>query len=197
MESSFQSKITIFLLFLCLLGCSNKNRQRQEPYSLSPRDKTLIKDGDIILRMGEGWISQLICKKLNDTIHISHCGILIHSDKGDFDDIHVLSKDVSDTDGVQRCSLDQFIADSQKGSIKIVRLKTDFPHILTEKAIYYLNKKTPFDYKFNLQDSTAFFCSELPLHIIKYHLGINLYPSPPNNPKFSIFLNKHYFIKII
>ncbi len=197
MDGSLQSKITLFLLFFCLLGCSHKRQQKQEPYLLSLRDKALIKEGDIILRMGEGWLSQFICKQLNDTIHISHCGILVRSNTGGFDVIHVLSKEVSDTNGVQRCSLDQFTADSQRGTIQIVRLKKDSTHILTEKAIYYLNKKIPFDHTFNLQDSTAFFCSELPLHILKYHIGIDLYPSPPNTPRFSIFLDKRYFIDIL
>ncbi len=148
--------------------------------------------------MGNGWISQFICKTLNDTVQLSHCGILINSVKGDFDVIHVLSKEISSIDGVQRCTLDQFTADSQKGSIHIVRMKSDLAHLLTEKATYYLNKKIPFDHTFNPQDSTAFFCSELLLHILKYHAGIDLFPFPPTNlPKFSLFFDKRHFTNVL
>lgn len=197
MAGYIQSQIVLFVLSIFLWSCHDEGSLPQEPYLLSSGDKALIEEGDIILRMGEGWLSQFICKHLQDTIRISHCGILVKSAAGDWDVIHVLSKEVSDTDGVQCCPLDRFTAESEKGSIRIVRCKPDTTHILAKKARYYLDRKIPFDHHFDWTDSTAFFCSELPLHILKYHENIDLYPRSSDNPQFSVFLDKRYFEEVV
>ena len=197
MDGSLQSQIILFILSVCFCGCRYEGIQQQAPYLLSVEDKALIEEGDIILRMGEGWLSQFICKHLHDTIRVSHCGILVKSAEGDWAVIHALSKKVSDTDGVQCCSLDRFTTDSEKGSIWVVRFKQDTTHLLAEKARYYLNQKIPFDHQFNWKDTTAFFCSELPLHILKYYEDIDLYPRSLDNPQFSIFFDNRYYKEII
>lgn len=195
MDGSLQGQIVLLILSVSLWSCRYGDNLHSESYFLSQEDKVLIQEGDIILRMGEGWLSQFICKHLHDTIRVSHCGILVKSE-ADWKVIHVLSKEVSDTDGVQSCPLDQFTAESEKGSIRIARLKQGSAKVLAGKARYYLNRKIPFDHQFDWKDSTAFFCSELPLHILKYHMGINLYPQS-GNPRFSVFLDKQHFEEVV
>lgn len=197
MDGSLQSQIVLFILFASLWSCHPENSLPSAPCLLPQEDKALIQEGDIILRMGEGWLSQFIGKCLHDTIRVSHCGILVKSVAGDWEVIHVLSREVSDTGGVQSCSLDQFTADSERGSIRIVRFRLDTMHVLAEKARYYLGRKIPFDYQFDCQDSSAFFCSELPLHILKYNMGVDLYPQPAGHPRFSVFLDRLYFDEVI
>lgn len=192
MAGCFQSKIiyagVIFLILLA--GCKQSIRTSDKPYILTDREKSLLQNGDIILRKGEGILSNFICDYLADTINISHCGILIKNRQG-LQVIHTLSADVSDTDGVQSCSIDMFTAESVKGSIIAIRCISDTCNILASQALHYLKLKTPFDRHFNLMDSTAFFCSELPLHILKYSLHIDLTTAYP--PLFSSFLNQQYF----
>lgn len=192
MAGCFQSKIiyagVIFLILLA--GCKQSIRTSDKPYILTDREKSLLQNGDIILRKGEGILSNFICDYLADTINISHCGILIKNRQG-LQVIHTLSADVSDTDGVQICSLDLFTSESVKSSIIVVRCKTDTTSLITSQALHYLKLRKPFDRHFNLQDSSSFFCSELPLHILKYSLDIDLMTVSP--PLFSSFLHQQYF----
>lgn len=192
MAGCFQSKIiyagVIFLILLA--GCKQSIRTSDKPYILTDREKSLLQNGDIILRKGEGILSNFICDYLADTINISHCGILIKNRQG-LQVIHTLSADVSDTDGLQICSLDLFTSESVKSSIIVVRCKTDTTSLITSQALHYLKLRKPFDRHFNLQDSSSFFCSELPLHILKYSLDIDLMTVSP--PLFSSFLHQQYF----
>jgi len=154
-----------------------------------------LQNGDIILRKSYGLISEIVVAKLKDTLDISHCGIIQKDSTGKLYVIHCLSKKVSDTDGVQICTLEYFMNDSRIESVHIVRFRPDTNNIIISKAKYYLKHKTPFDELYNASDSSAFFCSEFPIHIIKSGLGIDI-SSGSQNPKFSIFLNKKYFDEI-
>lgn len=178
---------------LCFCCCTyrNENSHPKEPYLLTPEDKALLQNGDIILRKGEGFLSQFICNQLNDTIDVSHCGIIIRN-QDQLQVIHALSKDVSDIDGVQSCSIDQFTQESVKASTYIVRFKGDSTHLLASQAQYYLSIRKPFDRLFDLHDTTSFFCSELVFHILKTYLGKDLMQGQ-STPKFSLFLNPEIF----
>lgn len=193
MVGCLQSKITwfIFLLF-CFSQCKNNQKAPQEPYLLTQEDKALLQNGDIILRKGEGLLSQFICDRLNDSINISHCGILVKQ-KDELNVIHALSKDVSEIDGVQSCSFDRFTRESVKGSLLVVRYRNDTAQILASQALYYLQAQKPFDRLFDMHDSSSFFCSELPLHILKYNLHNELMHGTPSFPRFSLFLNPQEF----
>lgn len=192
MACCLQNKIRFCILSLFILsaGCTVNNRQIKY-YRLSDQEKDLLKSGDIILRKGEGILSEFITHYLTDTLSVSHCGIIIKDKKG-LQVIHALSKSVSDTDGVQICTLDKFIEESIPHSLIIIRYKKDTVGQIASQALYYLHEHKPFDNKFDMQDSSAFFCSELPLHILKYALHSNIKIDNPY-PKFSVFMNEVYF----
>lgn len=193
MESRSQTKI-IFLfisLFLLSAGCRKSPRQITMPPALTEQEKSLLQEGDIILRKGQGVISQFITNYLADTFAISHCGILIKNQEK-WQVVHSLARCISDQDGVQICSLDQFTAESVPQSLHVVRYKKDSLHVLATQALYYLHIHKPFDTTFNLQDTSAFFCSQLPLHILKYHLHSDL-EIGEKTPSFSLFRNETYF----
>ena len=155
-------------------------------------DTSIIREGDIILRRSYGLISDIIVMRLIDTVPISHCGIVVSDSIGSWHVIHSLSAKVSKIDGMQMCSLDEFLTDSQPGSVKISRFKHGNGNQIATWANYYLARATPFDYQFNHNDSLAFYCSELPWHIFKHH-----YRSIPKTKneilRFSVFLHPEYF----
>lgn len=188
------SQIKIILLFIALLilsaGCRKSPRQIM-PYTLSEQEKSLLQEGDIILRKGQGVLSQFITDYLADTLAVSHCGILIRNGET-WQVVHSLARCVSDQDGVQICPLDRFTEESLPQSLQIVRYKQDSLHVLATQALYYLRIRKPFDTTFNLQDTSAFFCSQLPLHILKYHLHSDL-EIGEKAPSFSLFRNETYF----
>lgn len=192
MESRCQNKVT-FLFITLLIVCAGcrKNIRHITPYTLDEQEKSLFQEGDIILRKGEGTLSHFITDYLADTLSVSHCGILIKN-RNTWEVIHSLAQCVSDQDGVQTCSLDQFTAESIPHSIHVVRYKADSLHVMATQALYYLHIHKPFDINFNMEDTSAFFCSQLPLHILKYHLHSDL-EIGNKAPLFSLFLNEKYF----
>lgn len=193
MEGGFQNKIICLFIGLWILsaGCRESSRQIVS-YTLTDHEKSFLQEGDIILRKGKGFLSQFITDYLSDTLAVSHCGILVKNREGEWQVVHCLDKSVSDYDGVQTSPLDQFTGESIPHSLKIVRYKADSLHIMAAQALYYLRMRKPFDKEFNIRDTSAFFCSQLPLHILKYGLHSDL-PIGNNIPKFSLFLDKTYF----
>ncbi len=93
------------------------------------------------------------------------------------------------------CTLEHFMEDSKIESVRIVRFKSDSASTIAKKALYYLKQKTPFDENFNINDTTSFFCSELPIHIIKSGFDIDIAKNAAK-PKFSVFINPSLFEEI-
>jgi len=136
-------------------------------YKLSPEEKGLLEEGDIILRRGEGFISGAIARILShEPFNLSHCAMLTRGKK-DWLVVHAVSSSLSDFDGVQREPLDRFSATSVDSSIVVIRYKGS-PEIRKKmglRAREYCNAKIPFDHAFDLEDSSSFYCTEL-LHRI-------------------------------
>lgn len=154
-----------------------------------------LQSGDIILRRGYGLVSDLIVARLKDSVDLSHCGILSIDSTGAIQVIHSLSKSVSKFDGMQTCSFEEFIQDARPESLLAVRHTGVDGRLIEKQAIAYLQQKKPFDHNFNTNDSSAFFCSELPIHIIYNLTGTYLYKGN-QIPPFSVFLNRKYFKEI-
>lgn len=196
MACRFQTKIINFfflpILLLLLLGCNSPKAETTESLRYNTSN---LRSGDIILRKSFGLISEIVVVKLQDTIDISHCGIIYVDSKKNYQVIHSLSKKVSDADGVQICSLNHFMEDSKLESVRVVRLRIDTSNIVSNKALHYLQQKIPFDELFDIKDTSSFFCSELPIHIIKSGFSIDI-SQGATEPKFSIFLNPHIFKEI-
>lgn len=195
MAGGIQSKIKLFITIINLLYITGSCSSPANTTDLHLYSTDSIRSGDIILRKGYGLISEIIEAQLNDTIGISHCGIIVKDKKQHFFVIHSLSKTVSDADGVQICSLQSFMNDSQIETVKVVRFRNDSTEKIAEKAFYYLKRRIPFDEAFNSNDTTAFYCSEFPIHIINTTFNIEINPTA-GHPKFSVFLNPIYFDEI-
>ncbi len=196
MAGRLQTQIICILLLSCFFflpeGCHSRAKiENSETYVTD-----YLRSGDIILRKSYGLISNIIAAKLNDTIDVSHCGIIYVDANHSVCVIHSLSKAVSEKDGMQCCTLKKFMDDSRMETVQVIRFKKDSAQIIGNWAKYYLSKHIPFDNSYDLKDSSAFFCTELPIHIIKNQFKINL-ASESGLPKFSIFLNSTYFDKVI
>lgn len=148
-----------------------------------------LQRGDIVLRRGYGMVSDLIVARLKDSVDLSHCGILSIDSTGSYKVIHSLSKSVSKFDGMQVCSLQEFVQDARPESLRAVRHKEIEGRLIEAQALAYLKQGIPFDHAFNINDSSAFYCSELPIHIIYNLSGTRLF-NGNQIPPFSIFLNR-------
>lgn len=193
--------IILIALFLLVYKYLSQQEQVVYRYSLSKEEISQLRDGDIILRHGYGFVSDMIVKSLNDSTGISHCGILTKNN-GKWIVIHSVSSTLSDIDGVQSQNLKTFIQQSKKNSVVVIRYKhakndSDLARIGT-RAKYYLNKKIPFDNAFNLHDSTSFYCSELLWKIFKDEFHKDIFeskyrPKHYDYMKFNTFLDTSNF----
>lgn len=185
--------LALWLLFVA--GCTPRYRQ----CDTDPEVKTVLPaeamaklhEGDIIMRQGKGMLSRFIVSHLDDTVSVSHCGILVR-ESDSWKIIHSLPLEVSDADGIQCCSLEDFVSDCTAGSLYVLRCIADTMGCLASRARYYLQVHKPFDHSFSLNDTTSFFCSELPYRILKDELHIEISPST-ESLKFSSFFSPEYF----
>ena len=199
------SVITAIYLFLLIYNYRSQREQVFCNYTLTPKEKSLLKDGDILLRHGYGFVSDMIVETLNDSSGLSHCAILTKLDNK-WTVIQSISSSLSDVDGVQSQDLNSFVNQSKLNSFVVVRYKhaiddSDLARI-GKRAKYYLAKKVPFDNSFNLFDSSAFYCSELLWNVFKDEFHVDIFESKYRSRhydymKFDTFLDTTNFQVII
>lgn len=188
-------------LYLLIYDNTKKNQKNKVNYQLSNKEYKLMQNGDIILRRGYGIVSDMIVNTLAEDISLSHCGIIIKNDTT-FSVIHSVSQSISDYDGVQIQDIRRFIHDSKENSVVVVRYSnsndTSSNNTIAERAAHYLSKKAPFDMAFNIEDTTAFFCTELIWKVIldakKTDIFVNKYGLNKREfLKFDVFFNEDFF----
>jgi uncharacterized protein YycO len=192
-------------LFLLIYEYRSQREQLVSDYTISKKEISLLHDGDIILRHGYGFVSDMIVRTLNDSSGLSHCAILTKY-KGHWIVIQSISSTVSDIDGVQWQDLRTFVKQSKRNSLVVVRYKhvkndSDYAKI-GQRAIYYLKKQIPFDHAFDIHDSTKFYCAELIWKVFKDVLHIDIFeskyrPDHYDYMKFDTFLDTTNFERII
>lgn len=165
-----------------------KEVQKHEKITrLIAEEIVLIQEGDIILRRGFGFFSDLVSTHLNDSIiDVTHAGILTFAnDKWHV--IHSLSSDVNPTDGMQIQTLDKFLKYSQPGKIIISRIKDYTPEKgmqITTFAKDYLLRKVPFDHKGDFENDNELYCTELIWRILEKDLKILDLPQENTSRKY-------------
>jgi hypothetical protein len=190
-------------LFLWYYEYKSQLKQKKSHYSLTQKEVSQLREGDIIMRHGYGLVSDLIVESLNEPLALSHCAILAKDSTGKFIVIHSVSSTVSDVDGVQWQYLQPFIRDSKDSSVVVVRFKgkTDEERkTIADRAHYYLSKKIPFDNSFDIFDTTQYYCNELIWHIFKDEFSFDLYKGKYGKydyMKFETFLDTTKFDVVI
>jgi hypothetical protein len=149
-------------------------QQHREITRLNDDELSLIQEGDIILRRGFGFFSDLVSTRLNDSIiDVTHAGILTFMN-GKWCVIHSLSSDVTPIDGMQIQSLEKFLRYSQPNKIIVSRIKNLTPEngqSITTLAKDYLRRKIPFDHKGDYENDDQLYCTELIWRILEKDLN--------------------------
>jgi hypothetical protein len=149
-------------------------QQHLEITRLNDEELSLIQEGDIILRRGFGFFSDLVSTRLNDSnIDVTHAGILTFMN-GKWCVIHSLSSDVTPIDGMQIQSLEKFLRYSQPNKIIVSRIKNftlENGQSITTFAKDYLRRKIPFDHKGDYENDDQLFCTELIWRILEKDLN--------------------------
>ena len=198
MTSFFLFLFLAYKLFFYLDGLAEK-KQIKEHYYITRLDENQlarIQEGDIILRRGFGYFSNIIANRLNDTpFDVTHAGILVKQN-GKWAVIHSLSSDVSQIDGIQIQNLDIFLTYSHPNKIIVTRFKTklnDVQKNIANLARYHLAKKIPFDDVGDYDDSTKMYCTELILHILDKDLRLLKIPKEKESRNKMLFTMKNMY----
>lgn len=165
-------------LFWHFYDKKQEKEQHRTEYALTPSEKSRIQDGDIILRYGYGLVSDMIVEEFNEEFAISHCGIVLKDSTGNSKVIHSESSSYFSFEGVQLQDLDSFVDASHNNSVMVVRLRNKSPAELSNisrNALYYARKRAPFDYSFDMADSSEIYCAELICRSVENACGINIY----------------------
>ncbi len=178
-------------LFRTLYNRIERKKEKSISYIIPDSEKRLIHNGDIILRYGHGLVSDYIVSEFDEKYPISHCGI-IRKNGNKLEVIHSESSSFLTVEGIQVQDFDSFTDAGHKNSIIITRYnkcnKTEYPKI-TKFAQIYLDKKIPFDYAFNSDDTTTMFCSEIIWHVFKDAFNRDIFLNDNNETDFNQFKN--------
>lgn len=192
MKSNLKKALFVFgFLFLLLFVCYKAffyfdKKEEQDQVSINKNNIRLnrsdinkLQEGDIILRRGYGYFSDMIADHLNAKgFDVTHAGILTQQDK-EWYVIHSLSSDVSEIDGMQIQKLTDFLKYSQPNKIIVSRFKNTTSlqrkEIATE-AQKLLDLKIPFDHKGDIEDTSKMYCTEMIWYILENQLKLAQIP---------------------
>ncbi|MFK8038737.1 MAG: YiiX/YebB-like N1pC/P60 family cysteine hydrolase [Crocinitomicaceae bacterium] len=210
----YDMKFTLLaILFLfSILSCKQHNHQDGTPGlsyhptiiypSIPDSIQRILKNGDIILRKGDGPLSFHLSRSTGEDY--THCGIIFkHNSRWGV--IHTLGTDASTKgiNGVQTQSLRAFAKQSADSILFICRpiFKENIGDSIVISAKRYLKQKVPFDYGFSMISTDKFYCSELLYYIFKdVNNEKNIFDIKIKNESyilmFSTFFNAKNFIPI-
>lgn len=162
--------LTLFCIFCMVGGC------KQPPTFSFQIDETILQEGDIVFRKGQGLASRvvLIAEKSGG---YSHVGIIVKDSSG-WSVIHAVPGETdkkNPTEVMKKETLAQFFAPHRAVSGAIFRLDTieNIPFQAAQKAKVLLERKLLFDHKYNLEDSTKMYCTEL-LYFVYNSAGVDI-----------------------
>ncbi|MFD2907485.1 YiiX/YebB-like N1pC/P60 family cysteine hydrolase [Flavobacterium ardleyense] len=166
----------------------NENQVRLETADI---DK--IEEGDLILRKGYGYFSDIIADHLNTKeFDVTHAGILTKK-KNEWYVIHSLSSDVSKIDGMQIEKLSRFLKYSQPNKIIISRLKNatvEQRKQISVEALKLVALKVPFDHHGDISDSSKLYCTEMIWYILEQELQLVKLPQEKEERELFFFSMK-------
>jgi hypothetical protein len=198
----------ILIILLLLVGAyclqpNNEPNMKGVSYSLTGEEKRLLHTGDIMMRRGDGLVSDGIAKILQEPFDVTHCGVVLE-ENGKLWIIHAMQDKERGVDGVFAQGLEQFVAESRPSSVIVVRYKTSEAQIpkLVDRMHHYLKQDIPFDLGFDASDPSSFYCSELLQHLYMDTYETDIFPITLSLPtadllKYTYLFDTTAFLPII
>ena len=145
------------LLFRGLPVHSNPVQSHEYSSPDVSRIRPLLKNGDVILRSGIGIWSEAFRSRNTHDKRFSHVGIVCIDPDGACRVIHAEGDDITGQGKVFSDTLEHFVG--QSSSIGIGRLHASDPDAMVKAAATFAD--CPFDWKFDTDDDSAIYCTEL------------------------------------
>lgn len=171
--------------------------ERRSTYAFSEAELATLQDGDVIMRRGYGYISDMIGRFLDEERRLTHCGVVTVRKDG-YWVVHALSSNVSEIDGMQAHRLEDFVRQSYPGSIVVTRFRTEEDRGgISRRAVDYLRRQIPFDHDFDVVDTNTIYCSELVWLIVRDEFGVDVFQEAKDPERryfgFSNFLDPRWW----
>lgn len=181
--------VSIFALLLASCGSEPTPPPPMEEKvyeNISKEEKAMLRDGDIILRRGEGMVSDFIAEFLEEKYPFTHCALL-SIEGGKYYVTH--SESNPEVSGMLKQPLMDFVINAIPGTLGAVRLKATPTQIkaIQTGAAAYLKAGKPFDLKFNLTDTTEFYCVEMLDHLFQRALKKNVLSRKKNLVAYPVY----------
>ncbi|MDR0228807.1 MAG: hypothetical protein LBI72_07065 [Flavobacteriaceae bacterium] len=160
-----KQKIIGLFLIAFLLSCETKNEYPKNEITID----VPLKSGDIVLRKGKGYFSDIFKQMGSREKRFSHIGIL--SKENDSIMVYHIEADEFTGEGYAlREDLMSFVRNSEEYSFFENTMDSLSNHAMLSKAKSYFNLKVKFDLSFNVEDDDKLYCSELVAKCINYGL---------------------------
>ncbi|MDR2009827.1 MAG: hypothetical protein LBQ22_05030 [Bacteroidales bacterium] len=158
-------KKKIYILLLTVLWLYGCNSVPQEPHYIP--EYIHLRNGDLAFRKGRSAESYAVTTMDSEAIY-SHVGIITKSGE-DWFVVHAVpgesAKNAMDTIKMDSIHIFFRLDRAQAGGIYRLKCTDSIAEIASENSLKYFEKKPLFDDYFNLDDTTALYCTELIYHV--------------------------------
>jgi len=158
----FLGVFIVSIIIILVMVAQQKRQHSGLRYVQEHEIASFLKDGDVILRLGDRPWSTLLKNMSQKDKKFSHLGIIRIRDNI-ISVIHSEGLSTNRNDCVKEESLEDFLKIAQ--SIGIYRLLTDGVEKISDMALEY--KGRPFDLKFDMDEEMNLYCTELLYVILK------------------------------
>ncbi|MCC8154359.1 MAG: hypothetical protein LIP01_09155 [Tannerellaceae bacterium] len=162
MESRYgYAKISIFFLFL-FISCSGPEHTDSQLSlkEIAIPDSVQFMHGDIICRLGNGYLSNYFKKNSTNEKIYSHVG-LVEIEKDSVFIIHAEASELTGVGKVKREPLARFLKDIKTWGIYRIPVEAGVCQEIIFHALDYYKKETPFDLTFNNENDSEVYCTQL------------------------------------
>ena len=153
--------VIIPLLVLSIAGCTG--RDIATGIDVATLEQRLV-EGDLVFRRGTGVVGHIVTS-VDRLGNYSHVGIAVKRD-GEWCVVHAVPHEPDfegDIDRVKCERLESFVKRYKEGAMGHYRVLVEDSarKVAANNALRLSSLRIPFDHDYNLEDSTAFYCTEL------------------------------------
>ena len=151
--------IVLTVVCTCIAACRNA---KQPDSQLPELPYSQMRTADLIFRVGVGVYSTMLNMQ-RDSIHYSHIGLLVELDSSWYV-VHAVPKELESPDDFERVKLEKledFLAKERCLHAEFVHSPLRRTDRVVARALQYARDSVRFDNKFDLNDSTELYCTEM------------------------------------
>jgi hypothetical protein len=170
--------VTSVLMMLFTSAYDLSGGEHLLPYTLHTSNDQLknikVLPGDIVFRLGHGFISESMRKFSLKDPRYSHAGI-IGIEKGRAIVYHLLGGE-SSLSVIRKESLQDFCSPEEAASFAVYRtaLTNEQVNLVDSLNHYYFKTKLPYDSRFDLSTDSAMYCTEYVYKVLSHVCGKNI-----------------------